>query len=85
MNTFSPAPALVAINDNIRIPSSIFFDIFHRSFQESRVNVFFYFRPLVVEIKAFDKNLIWSLFVASDKIYDIMVELPENEYALIWH
>jgi len=51
-------------------------------FKKAPVNVFSYFRLLVVEIKVFDKNLMWSLFVASDKIYDIMVGLPENEFSL---
>lgn len=39
-------------------------------------------RPFVAESKAFDENLRRSLLMASDKIYDIMVELLENEFSL---
>lgn len=39
-------------------------------------------RRFVPEIKACDENLRRSLLMASDKIYDIMVELFENEFSL---
>ncbi len=40
--------------------------------------MFPYSRPFVAEIKAFDENLRRGFLMASDKIYDIMVELLEN-------
>jgi hypothetical protein len=39
-------------------------------------------RRFAAEIKAFDENLRRSLLMASDKIYDIMAELFENEFSL---